>query len=235
MHRALSLVRDGGEDAAGGLAAGPASHETAFVCGQDVAGTLKLHSPSQPEPGALPIQIRVNGRYLLPGGTEHVCETRSLSLAAIEVLAPRSGMLGDPVTLYLDDVGPVTGAIQTIAADGFTLAVEVGPERRARFAARLEWLASQANGKTDQRSDPRIVPNIRSVEVRHADGRVVPGTIIDLSMSGVAVAATDVPSVGELVTVGKRRATVVRHLQNGFAVTFRLPFRPETFGRHVTL
>lgn len=196
---------------------------------------MKLHSQPEPEPGVRPIQMRVCGRYLLPGGAEHVCETRSLSLATIEVLAPQSGFLGDPVTLYLDDVGPVTGVIQAVAPGGFTLAVEVGPERRARFAARLDWLAGQANGKTDQRSDPRIVPNIRSVEVRHADGRVVPGTVIDLSMSGVAIEATDLPSVGELVTVGKRRATVVRHLQNGFAVTFRLPFRPETFGRHVTL
>ncbi|PIK73950.1 pilus assembly protein PilZ [Methylobacterium frigidaeris] len=181
------------------------------------------------------MQIRVGGRYLLPGGVEHVCETRSLSLATIDVLAPESGLPGDPVTLYLDDVGPVTGVIQTIAPDGFTLAVEVGPERRARFAARLDWLAGQANGKADQRSDPRIVPNTRTVEVRRADGRVLPATIIDLSMTGVAVAVSDVPPVGEAVTVGKRRATVVRHLENGFAVTFRLPFRPETFGRHVVL
>ncbi len=155
-----------------------------------LAGTLTLQFHPEPEPGLRPIQIRVCGRYLLPGGVEHVCETRSLSLAAIEVLAPQSGLLGDPVTLYLNDVGPVTGVIQAIAPDGFTLGVDVGPERRTRFAARLDWLAAQANGKTDQRSDPRIVPNIRSVAVRHADGRVVPGTVIDLSMSGVAIATT---------------------------------------------
>ncbi|WP_246102039.1 PilZ domain-containing protein [Methylobacterium terricola] len=179
--------------------------------------------------------MRVSGRYLLPGGTEHVCETRSLSLAAIEVLAPQSGLLGDPVTLYLDDVGPVSGAIQTISADGFTLAVDVGPERLTRFAARLNWLADQASGRADQRSDPRIVPTHRTVEVRRADGRVLAGTVIDLSMSGAAIAVAELPPVGELVTLGKRRATVVRHLQAGFAATFRLPFRPETFGLHVVL
>lgn len=70
---------------------------------------MKLHSQSEPDLSARPIQIRVCGRYLLPGGAEHVCETRSLSLATIEVLAPQSGLLGDPVTLYLEDVGPVTG------------------------------------------------------------------------------------------------------------------------------
>ena len=107
--------------------------------------------------------------------------------------------------------------------------------RRARFAARLDWLASQASGRTDQRSDPRIVPTVRTVEVRGADGRVQPGTIIDLSMTGAAISVPDRPAVGEAVTIGKRRATVVRHLENGFAVTFRLPFRPETFGRHVVL
>jgi hypothetical protein len=194
---------------------------------------LKLHL--QPEPEAKPIQIRVGGRYLLPGGIEHVCETRSLSLGAIEVLAPESGLLGDPVTLYLDDVGPVTGTILAVSPDGFTLAVDVGPERRARFAARLDWLADQASGRGDQRSDPRIIPTQRAVEVRRADGRVLAGTGVDLSMTGAAIAVTDLPPVGEAVTIGKRRATVVRHLQNGFAVTFRLPFRPETFGLHVVL
>ncbi|MGE7414319.1 PilZ domain-containing protein [Methylobacterium tarhaniae] len=196
---------------------------------------MKLHIQPEPEPGVQPIQIRVSGRYLLPGGAEHVCETRSLSLATIEVLAPEAGLPGDFVTLYLDDVGPVAGAIRTISADGFTLAVEVGPERRARFAARLDWLAGQARGQADQRSDPRIVPNVRAVEIRRADGRVVPGMVIDLSMTGAAIAATEVPPVGEAVTVGKRRATVVRHIENGFAATFRLPFRPETFGQHIVL
>ncbi|TGD99855.1 PilZ domain-containing protein [Methylobacterium nonmethylotrophicum] len=200
-----------------------------------VADALKLHIQPEPEPGTRPIQIRVSGRYLLPGGVEHACETRSLSLSAIEVLAPESGLLGDPVTLYLDDVGPVAGAIRSISSDGFTLAVEVGPERRARFAARLDWLAGQASGRADQRSDPRIVPTQRAVEVRRADGQVLPGTVIDISMSGAAIAVDDKPAVGEAVTVGKRRATVVRHLETGFAVTFRLPFRPETFGRHVVL
>lgn len=203
--------------------------------GEIVADGLKLHIQPEPEPDTRPIQIRVSGRYLLPGGIEHVCETRSLSLSTIEVLAPESGLLGDPVTLYLDDVGPVAGAIHTISPDGFTLAVEVGPERRARFAARLDWLASQVSGRTDQRSDPRIVPTQRTVEVRCADGRVLPGTIIDLSMTGAAIAAPDRPAVGEAVTVGKRRATVVRQLESGFAVLFKLPFRPETFGRHVVL
>jgi hypothetical protein len=200
-----------------------------------VADALKLQSQLEPEPGARPIQIRVGGRYLLPGGAEHACETRSLSLAAIEVLAPESGLLGDPVTLYLDDVGPVAGAIRAINPDGFTLAVDVGPERRARFAARLDWLAGLTSGRSDQRSDPRIVPTVRTVEVRGADGRVQPGTIIDLSMTGAAISVPDRPAVGEAVTIGKRRATVVRHLENGFAVTFRLPFRPETFGLHVML
>jgi hypothetical protein len=201
--------------------------------GEIVADPLKLQT--SPEPDVAPIKIRVGGRYMLPGGVEHACETRSLSLATIEVLAPESGLLGDPVTLYLDDVGPVAGTVQVIWSDGFTLAVDVGPERRARFAARLDWLAAQASGLAEQRSDPRIVPTHRTVEVRRADGRVLAGTVVDLSMTGAAIAVTDLPPVGEAVTIGKRRATVVRHLQDGFAVTFRLPFRPETFGLHVVL
>jgi hypothetical protein len=179
--------------------------------------------------------IRVPGRYLLPNGGEHACETRQLSIAEAELVAAVPGRPGDPVTVYLDTIGAISGIVRGTTPTGFTVAIEATPGRRARIAARLDWLAARASGAAEQRSDARIVPAAKGVQVRMPDGALVPGTVIDLSMTGAAVALDARPAVGATVTVGKRFATVVRHLESGIAVSFKLPFRPETFNESVVL
>ncbi|MFE1600063.1 PilZ domain-containing protein [Methylobacterium sp. ID0610] len=179
--------------------------------------------------------LRIAGRYLLPNGDEHACETRRISLFEIELNAAVPGLLGDPVTIYLDTIGAVAGVIRTVTPTGFIVTVEVGPERRARIATRLDWLTARASGKVDQRSDARIIPLHKAVQVKLPDGASLPGNLIDLSMTGAAIALDAQPPVGATVTVGKRFATVVRHLDGGFAVAFKLPFRPETFNESVVL
>ncbi|ACL59041.1 PilZ domain-containing protein [Methylobacterium nodulans] len=192
-----------------------------------------------PPPGTPPESpatvLRISGRYLLPNGHEHACETRTFSLTEAELIAAVPGLPGDPVTIYLNTIGAVTGVIRSLTPAGFIVAIEIGPGRRARIAARLAWLAARASGKIDQRSDVRIVPATKAVQVKLPDGSVLPGSLIDLSMTGAAIAVAARPAVGATVTVGKRFATVVRHLDGGIAVAFRLPFRPETFNESVVL
>ncbi|MGY2047094.1 PilZ domain-containing protein [Methylobacterium sp. JK268] len=179
--------------------------------------------------------LRIAGRYLLPNGDEHACETRTLSTTEADILAPWPGLLGDRVTIYLDAIGAITGVIRALTPTGFTVGIAVTPERRARIAARLDWLAARANGVIEQRGDARIVPVTKAVQVKLPDGALIAGTLIDLSMSGAAVSLEAQPAVGAVVTVGKRFATVVRHLDGGIAVLFKLPFRPETFNEQVVL
>ncbi|GJD49232.1 hypothetical protein OPKNFCMD_1962 [Methylobacterium crusticola] len=186
-------------------------------------------------PAVPPMAFRVSGRCLMASGEEHCCLARSLSLDEAEIVAPVAGLAGDPVTIYLDDVGALSGTIRSTMPDGFRVAVEVGPERRARLAARLAWAAAHAGERVDQRRHARIVPAATAVEVRLPDGTCVAGTILDLSMTGAAIALAAQPEVGSVVTAGKRFATVVRHLEGGIGVQFKLPFRPETFSQHVVL
>ncbi|AWN49576.1 pilus assembly protein PilZ [Methylobacterium terrae] len=187
----------------------------------------------QPTPPGATAQV--GGRYLLADGQEHPCRSRHVSLDEVEIVAPVSGVIGERVTVYLDQLGAVMGLISSITSEGFRVAVDVTPERRARLAARLEWLAEHGQGRTDQRGAIRIVPTHTEAAVHLVDGSVVPGTIIDLSMSGAAIKAPVQPVVGEQVTLGKRRAIVVRHFETGFAVRFVLPFCNETFSPHVML
>ncbi|WP_407519712.1 PilZ domain-containing protein [Methylobacterium oryzisoli] len=179
--------------------------------------------------------LRVVGRFLLPNGAEHACETRTLSPDHAELVTAVQGLPGDSVTIYLDNIGVLSGVITGVTPSGFSVAITVGAERRARIAARLDWHAARASGMAEQRSDTRIVPAETAVRVRLPDGGVMSGRLIDLSMTGAALAVAARPDLGATVTVGKRFATVVRHLDGGIAVTFKLPFRPETFNESVVL
>lgn len=72
----------------------------------------------------------------------------------------------------------------------------------------------------DRRNHKRIVSkNPRSRPI-FDDGRMRNCTILDVSISGVAVAADIKPEIGTPLAVGKFVGRVVRHLNGGFAVEF---------------
>ena len=53
-----------------------------------------------------------------------------------------------------------------------------------------------------------------------ADGTIVDGIVIDLSVLGAAVSANVTPPVGTVLAVGRVAARVVRHFAGAFAVRF---------------
>ena len=52
------------------------------------------------------------------------------------------------------------------------------------------------------------------------DGTKMTCRIIDLSLSGAAIAAENRPPLKSLIMLGKVQARVVRHLEEGFAIEF---------------
>ena len=58
--------------------------------------------------------------------------------------------------------------------------------------------------------------------------------IIDLSLSGAAIATDQRPELGALVTIGKTTGRVVRHLEEGFAVEFTRLQHPDFVEENVT-
>ena len=70
--------------------------------------------------------------------------------------------------------------------------------------------------------------------LKFGDGRAIACRIMDLSLSGAALAAEIKPLVGEPVTLGRVHARVVRHLEEGFAIEFVHPQLPETVEDNVS-
>ena len=167
------------------------------------------------------VQVSVLGRYMLADRREFPCQILEMSPGDAVVIAPVAGIEGEKVIAYVDHVGRIEGTIIKQIDGGFLMDIAASPRKRDKMAAQLTWLANKdvLNLPEDRRHE-RVVPDIRHSTVVLDDGRRYNCKIIDISLSGAAIELDVRPAMGTPVTLGRMRARVVRHFQNGVAVEF---------------
>ena len=167
------------------------------------------------------VKVSVLGRYMLADRREFPCQVLEMSPGDACVIAPVAGNVGEKVIAYLDHIGRVEGSIIESMDGGFVMDVSASPRKRDKMAAQLTWLANKdiLNLPEDRRHE-RVVPDNRHSTVVLDDGRRYNCKIIDISLSGAAIELSVRPAMGTPVTLGRMRARVVRHFQDGVAVEF---------------
>jgi len=167
------------------------------------------------------VKISVLGRYMLADRREFPCQVLEMSPGDAVVIAPVPGVVGEKVIAYLDHMGRIEGTILEQVDGGFLMDITASVRKRDKMAAQLTWLANKdvLNLPEDRRHE-RVVPDIRHSSIVLDDGRRYNCKIIDISLSGAAVELDVRPAMGTPVTLGRMRARVVRHFQNGVAVEF---------------
>jgi len=158
-----------------------------------------------------------------------------MSPGGLALLAPGIGNVGDRVVAYLDHIGRVEGKITRIIDNGFAMTVGATPRKRDKLAAQLTWLANRdiLNLPEDRRHD-RIVPRNPIAVLTLEDGTKMTCRIIDLSLSGAAIAAENRPPLNSTVLLGRVQGRVVRNLEDGFALEFMHSQPIETLEESVT-
>lgn len=136
---------------------------------------------------------------------------------------------------YLDHIGRVEGKITRIIDNGFAMTIGATPRKRDKLAAQLTWLANRdiLNLPEDRRHD-RIVPRNPIAVLTLEDGTKMTCRIIDLSLSGAAIAAENRPPLKSTVFLGRVQGRVVRNLEDGFALEFMHEQPAETLEESVT-
>ena len=100
----------------------------------------------------------------------------------------------------------------------------------------MTWLANRhALGLPEDRRHERVVPRNPVAIVRVDNGREVPVRLIDISLSGAAIAMEKKPPLGSAIVIGRTPGKVVRHFQDGVAVEFLLPLSPDRFDENIVL
>ncbi len=167
------------------------------------------------------VKISVLGRYMLADRREFPCQVLAMSPGDALVVAPVAGTVGERVIAYLDHLGRVEGTIMGLIEGGFETEIIASARKRDKMAAQLTWLANKdALDLPEDRRHERVVPDNRPSTVVLDDGRRYNCKIIDISLSGAAIELAVRPAMGTPVTLGRMRARVVRHFQDGVAVEF---------------
>ena len=182
------------------------------------------------------VSVALLGRYMLASRQEYPCQSLDMSPGGLALVAPVKGLVGERVVVYLEHIGRIEGQIVRQTELGLALAISATLRKRDKLASQLTWLANrQALGLPEDRRHERIVPRHTAVTATTKDGRTTTARIIDVSLSGVALAFAGRPAIGETITVGHTPGRIVRHFDGGIAVEFLLPVSPDRFGEGVIL
>ena len=173
------------------------------------------------------IFLSVAGRYVFAtrhtseSFREYSCRVVNVSLHAIALCAPVIGAKGARVIVHCEEFGRFEGAIIRPLSGGFAMSLAADDDMRAKLAEKITWYERIKNFDiSDRRINKRIVPKDPRSVIIFPDNRQVECSVIDISITGVAVAADIRPEIGTQLTVGTLPGQVVRHLANGFAVHF---------------
>jgi hypothetical protein len=182
-------------------------------------------------------RVRVNllGRYMLADRREFPCQVINMSPGGIALIAPVSGQPGERIIAYIDHLGRLEGVVARQFLNGFAMTISATPRKRDKLAAQLTWLANRSilNLPEDRRHD-RITPRNPNGRLILPNGVNVGCRIIDVSLSGAAIATRERPEVGSPVTIGNIPGRVVRHIEDGIAIEFTRLQHPDSLEENAT-
>ena len=182
------------------------------------------------------VPVALLGRYMLADRREYPCQTVDMSPGGVRLTCAVVGAVGERVVLYLEHIGRIEGVIARHPPGGFAVRLSATPRKRDKIASQLTWLANREMlGLPEGRLHERVVPKQPAVVLKLEGGREIHARVIDISMSGAAVASVTTPPIGTTITIGKTPSRLVRYFEGGFGVQFMLPLSPDRFHDGMTL
>ena len=169
------------------------------------------------------VELRIPGRYMLADGREYPCETVNISPTGIALRGLQSGYRGERIIAYLQDLGRIEGVHVRDLRNGSGFAIEIRAHgmKIERIASRIAWLIRKESAEVaEQRRHERAEGQREQVVLRTPAGRVHPAELIDMSFDGAALLTDVALPVGTEITIGEKRAYVVRYFPGGMAVSF---------------
>ncbi len=185
---------------------------------------LLASSSTQEAPRFQRVKVSILGRYMLSDRREFPCQIIEMSPGDAIFIAPASGIEGEKIIAYLDEIGRIEGPIVGSVDGGFIVNFSATPNRREKIASQLTWLANKdLLDLPEERNYERVVPDNRHSAIILDDGRKYSCKVVDISISGAAIELEVRPSIGTKLTLGRMSAEVVRHFENGIGVQFMTP------------
>lgn len=165
------------------------------------------------------LPVTLGGRCMLQDQREFVCRVIDMSLGGLAVAIPAVARIGERVVAYLDRIGRLEGRVARLVEGGFAMVLDLTSHGRSKLTSFLARLGGdRAIG--DRRHERRLAGDPMSRLVG-SDGRPIDCRVLDLSVSGAAVAFLGPrPPLGSRVRLGTTVGRVARHFDRGIAIAF---------------
>jgi hypothetical protein len=182
------------------------------------------------------VRVNLNGRFMREDRQEFPCQTINMSPGGASLSTDMPPRVGEHVVAYIEHLGRVEGRCTRVFDKGFAMTISATLRRRDKLADQLTWFANRnALGLPEDRRHKRIeLRNPRST-LTLPDGTTIECRVVDVSLSGAAVATKAKIALGSPVTLGRTPARIVRQLDIGFALEFSRLQNPETLERDVSV
>lgn len=179
------------------------------------------------------VVITLLGRFMRANRQEYPCKLIDISVGGAAMMSPTAVEMGERIVAYFDQIGGLEGRVVRQFEGGFALQFSATQHRREKLAAQLTWLVNrhEMNGFAERRHE-RVVPKNSSSSLKIGDEMPVACQILNVSISGAAIATEMRPAFGTEVLIGKLRGRVVRHHEQGIGVEFLDIQAPTALRRH---
>jgi hypothetical protein len=135
----------------------------------------------------------------------------------------QSGSRGERIIAYLQYLGRVEGVMVRELRNGSGFAIEIRAHvtKLERIAKSIDWLMRSEDIETaEMRREERTDGQGEQVVIRTRGGREYMAELIDISLKHAALRTDIALPVGTEITIGEKRAYVVRYFRGGVAVGF---------------
>lgn len=179
------------------------------------------------------VPLTLLGRFMRANKQEYPCRLVDISVGGAALKSPVSVDDGEAIIVYLEYLGGLEGRVVRQFAGGFAIELNATLHKREKLAAQLTWLINQSElDPGEARRHDRVAPRNPSSSLTLADGNCVACQVLDVSISGAAIATEARPLVGSEVWLAKLRSRVVRHHERGIAVRFMDIQQPTALRRY---
>lgn len=179
--------------------------------------------------------IPLLGRFMRANKQEYPCKLNDVSLGGLSAMAPVAVDMDERIVAYFDHLGGLEGRVVRQFEGGFAIALSATQHKREKLAAQIMWLINRHELKgAEERRHERIqaANSMQLSSLRLAEGIVIQTRVIDVSLSGASLATEARPPLGSDVQLGKLRARVARHHEQGIGVQFVDIQEPEALRRY---
>ena len=167
------------------------------------------------------VQFSLLGRCMFPDRRECPCQLMEISPGDASFVSPFCGDIGERVIAYIDSIGRLEGVIVDKIEHGFVMSISASQRKRDKLADSLTWLANRhVLNLAEDRRHLRRTPRKSDTSIWLADGSHHNVRIIDMSLSGAALATSLRPPLGSPIKLGRLGARIVRHFEDGIGIEF---------------